>query len=82
MFASFTIGVCLMFLTGLLANLPNVVLAAIVLVAVKGLINVRELRHLWEVSRAEFAVSMAAFAAVLVLGILKGVMLAVVVAFK
>ena len=78
-FASLTIGVCLMFLTGLLANLPSVVLAAIVLVAVKGLINVRELRHLWEVSRAEFAVSMAAFAAVLVLGILKGVMLAVVV---
>ncbi|HVP60654.1 MAG TPA: SulP family inorganic anion transporter [Myxococcaceae bacterium] len=78
-FASVTIGVCLMFLTGMLANLPNVVLAAIVLVAVKGLINVRELRHLWNVSRWEFAVSMAAFAAVLVLGILKGVMVAVVV---
>jgi SulP family sulfate permease len=78
-FASIAIGVCLMFLTGMLANLPNVVLAAIVLVAVKGLINIRELRHLWEVSRSEFAVSMAAFAAVLVLGILKGVMLAVVI---
>jgi SulP family sulfate permease len=78
-FASISIGVCLMFLTGMLANLPNVVLAAIVLVAVKGLIDVRELRHLWEVSRSEFAVSMAAFAAVLVLGILKGVMLAVVI---
>ena len=74
-----TIGVCLMFLTGMLANLPNVVLAAIVLVAVKGLIDVQELRHLWTVSRSEFAVSMAAFAAVLVLGILKGVMLAVVI---
>jgi high affinity sulfate transporter 1 len=78
-FASVTIGVCLMFLTGMLANLPNVVLAAIVLVAVKGLIDVRELRHLWTVSRSEFAVSMAAFAAVLLLGILKGVMLAVVI---
>ncbi len=77
-FASLTIGVCLMFLTGMLANLPNVVLAAIVLVAVKGLINVRELRHLWRVSRREFAVSIAAFAAVLLLGILKGVMVAVV----
>ena len=77
-FASVTIGVCLLFLTGMLANLPNVVLAAIVLVAVKGLINVRELRHLWSVSRWEFTVSMAAFAAVLLLGILKGVMVAVV----
>jgi MFS superfamily sulfate permease-like transporter len=78
-FASITIGVCLMFLTGMLANLPNVVLAAIVLVAVKGLIDVGELRHLWTVSHSEFAVSMAALASVLVFGILKGVMLAVVI---
>jgi high affinity sulfate transporter 1 len=77
-FASLTIGLCLVYLTGLLSNLPNVVLAAIVLVAVKGLIDVAELRHVWRVSRFEFAVSMVAFAAVLVLGILKGVMVAVV----
>ena len=42
-FASLTIALCLLFLTGLLRNLPNVVLAAIVLVAVKGLINIAEL---------------------------------------
>ena len=78
-FASITIGLCLLYLTGMLRNLPNVVLAAIVLVAVKGLINVRELRHVWRVSRFEFAVSMVAFAAVLLLGILKGVMVAVLV---
>jgi high affinity sulfate transporter 1 len=77
-FASVTIGLCLMFLTGMLANLPNVVLAAIVLVAVKGLVNVRELGHVWRVSRLEFVVSMVAFAGVLLLGILKGVMVAVV----
>jgi MFS superfamily sulfate permease-like transporter len=78
-FASLTIALCLIFLTGLLRNLPNVVLAAIVLVAVKGLVNVGELRHLWRVSRFEFGVAMVAFAGVLVLGILKGVMLAAVV---
>jgi high affinity sulfate transporter 1 len=78
-FASATIGLCLMYLTGMLASLPNVVLAAIVLVAVKGLIDIGELRHLWRVSRLEFAVSMVAFAAVLLLGILKGVVVAVVV---
>jgi MFS superfamily sulfate permease-like transporter len=78
-FASVTIGLCLLFLTGLLSNLPNVVLAAIVLVAVKGLINLRELRHVWRVSRFEFTVSMVAFAAVLALGILKGVVVAVIV---
>ena len=68
-----------MYLSGLLSNLPNVVLAAIVLVAVKGLINIREMRHVWQVSRYEFIISMVAFAAVLLLGILKGVMVAVVV---
>ncbi len=78
-FASIAIGLCLMFLTGLLANLPNVVLAAIVLVAVKGLVNVGELRHVWRVSRFEFAISMVAFAAVLMLGILKGVIVAVLI---
>jgi high affinity sulfate transporter 1 len=78
-FASVTIGLCLMYLTGMLSNLPNVVLAAIVLVAVKGLINIRELRHVWRVSRFEFAVSMVAFAAVLFLGILNGVIVAVLV---
>ncbi|MGE8365615.1 SulP family inorganic anion transporter [Cupriavidus sp.] len=78
-FASVTIGLCLMFLTGLLANLPNVVLAAIVLVAVKGLIDIGELRHVWRVSRLEFTVSMVAFSAVLLLGILNGVLVAVVV---
>jgi high affinity sulfate transporter 1 len=78
-FASATIALCLMFLTGLLANLPNVVLAAIVLVAVKGLVDIRELRHVWCVSRFEFIVSMVAFAAVLLLGILKGVIVAVLV---
>ncbi len=77
-FASATIGLCLMYLTGLLTNLPNVVLAAIVLVAVKGLIDVAELRHVWRVSRFEFGVSMVALAAVLLLGILKGVMVAAV----
>lgn len=78
-FASISMGLCLMFLTGLLANLPTVVLAAIVLVAVKGLVNVGELRHVWRVSRFEFAISMIAFAAVLTMGILKGVIVAVLV---
>ncbi|MGY6159939.1 SulP family inorganic anion transporter [Paraburkholderia strydomiana] len=78
-FASLTIALCLMFLTELLRNLPTVVLAAIVMVAVKGLVDVKEIRHLWRVSRYEFAVSFVAFAAVLMLGILKGVIVAVLV---
>jgi SulP family sulfate permease len=77
-FASITIGLCLLFLTGMLTNLPDVVLAAIVLVAVKGLVDVGEMRRLWRLSREEFLVSMIAFASVLLLGILNGVIVAVV----
>ncbi|MCC7476319.1 MAG: SulP family inorganic anion transporter [Pirellulales bacterium] len=77
--ASVTIGVCLLFLTGLLSNLPNVVLAAIVLVAVRGLFDVVALRHLWQVSRFEFSIALVALIGVLVLGILKGVLVAVIV---
>ena len=75
-FASMTIGLCLLYLTGLLANLPSVVLAAIVLVAVKGLVDIPELRRTWALSRMEFWVAIAAFAGVLLLGILNGVLLA------
>lgn len=77
-FASVTIGLCLVYLAPLLRNLPNVVLAAIVLVAVKGLFDIPQLRALWRASRYEFGVAMIAFAGVLALGILKGVMLAAI----
>ncbi len=78
-FASAVIALCLVFLTDLLRNLPDVMLAAIVLVAVKGLVDVRELRRTFALSHAEFWIAMVAFAGVLLLGILKGVLLAATV---
>jgi high affinity sulfate transporter 1 len=78
-FASVTIALCLLYLTGLLRNLPMVVLAAIVLVAVKGLIDLPELLRLRRSSPFEFRISIVAFLGVLLLGILKGVLLAAVV---
>ena len=77
-FASAAIALCLGFLTGLLRNLPDVVLAAIVLVAVKGLVDVAELRRTWRLSRGEFWIAMVALVGVLVFGILKGVLLAAI----
>ncbi len=53
-------------------------LAAIVLVAVRGLIDLKALRHLWHVSRFEFNISMVALVGVLLLGILKGVLVAAI----
>jgi SulP family sulfate permease len=78
-FASVTLGLCLLFLTGLVQNLPKAVLAAIVLVAVKGLIDVREMARLRHVSRFEFNVAMVAFGAVLLEGVLRGVLFAALV---
>ena len=56
-------------LTGLFRNLPEAVPAVVVLVAVKGLIDLRELAHVWRVSRFDFHVAMAALLGVLLLGI-------------
>lgn len=78
LFASATLGLCLIFLTGMVQHLPKAVLAAIVLVAVKGLIDFREMARLWRVSRFDFYVAVVAFVGVLTLGVLKGVVLAAV----
>jgi MFS superfamily sulfate permease-like transporter len=75
-FASVTLGLCLLFLTGAVARLPKAVLAAIVLVAVKGLIDVPAIARLRRLDRFEFRVAMVALVGVLLLGILKGIMLA------
>lgn len=75
-FASATLALCLVFLTGLLANLPKATLAAVVLTAVAGLINIPELLRLWRVSGVDFAAAAVALVGVLLLGILQGILLA------
>ena len=76
--ASAGIGVVLLFLTGLMKNLPQPVLAAVVLIAVGGLIRPSELLHLYRISKLEFRVAMVATVGVLAFGILKGVLLAAI----
>jgi MFS superfamily sulfate permease-like transporter len=65
--------------TELLRNLPQPVLAAIVLMAVAGLVKVRELRHLWQVHRNEFLIAMVALLGVLWAGLLKGVLIGAII---
>ncbi|QDU26758.1 putative sulfate transporter [Anatilimnocola aggregata] len=77
LFASLSIGIVLVFLTAFFRTLPDAVLAAVVLVAVKGLINVPELLHLWRTSRLDFAAASVAFSGVLLMGVLDGVLVAV-----
>ena len=72
--AVFTLFVVL-FASGLLRNLPQPVLAAIVLAAVMSLFSVSALRHIWRFSRTEFFVAMAALLGVLGSGPVNGVLL-------
>jgi len=76
--ASITIAFCLLFLTDMLQYLPNVILAAIVLVAIRGLFDVKEMKHLYKINKEEFFVAMIALIGVLVFGILRGVLLAAI----
>jgi high affinity sulfate transporter 1 len=75
-FASLTLAFCLVFLTGLLANLPKAVLAAVVLTAVIGLIDVAGLFRMWRISKLDFYAATIALGGVLLLGILQGILLA------
>jgi sulfate permease, SulP family len=75
-FASATLALCLLFLTGLLENLPKAVLAAVVLTAVYGLLDFPALLRMWRVSRLDFLAAAIALVAVLLLGILDGILLA------
>ncbi len=78
-FASATLAVCLLFLSGLVAGMPRAMLAAVVLMAVYGLVDIPALRHMRRSSRIDFLSALAALVGVLLLGILQGVLLATLV---
>lgn len=75
-FASITLALCLLVLTGLLENLPKAVLAAVVLTAVYGLVDLPALLRMWRLSRLDFYAAAVALGGVLLLGILQGILLA------
>ncbi len=76
--ASLVIAVVLLFATGLTQRLPEPLLAAVVLGAVRGLFDPAELVFLWRASRPEFRVALVALAGVLTLGVLRGVVVAAI----
>ncbi len=64
----------LLFLTPLFYHLPKTVLAAIIIVAVFGLVNIKEALFLWKASRMDFWLLAATFFSTLFLGIEYGIM--------
>ncbi len=77
--AAVFILVVVLFFSRLLSALPQPVLAAVVLVAIAGLLNLSTLKELWLNDRSEFVVAIAAFAGVLTFGLLDGVMIGVAI---
>ena len=73
------IGLTLLFLTPLFYFLPKAVLAAIVMVAVAGLVDGEEARYLWRVDRRDFGLMALTFLATLTLGIEQGILVGVIV---
>lgn len=73
------VGLSLVGLTPLLFHLPRAVLAAIIVVAVLPLVDVRAARRAWRVSRGDGAALLATFAGVLALGVETGILLGIVV---
>ncbi|SDS43526.1 sulfate permease, SulP family [Polaribacter sp. KT25b] len=69
--------ITLLFLTPLFYHLPKTVLAAIIIVAVFGLINFKEAAFLWRANNLDFWLMLSTFLATLLLGIEYGIMVGV-----
>ena len=68
----------LLFLTPLFYFLPNAVLAAIIIVAVLGLVNVRMVKYLWLTDKSDFWMLVATFGGTLFLGMEYGVLVGII----
>ncbi len=77
MLAGIAVGVFLLFFTGILRNVPQVALAAIVIFAALGLFQQRQFRELYDADRVEFGLAIATFAGVVAFGMLTGILVAV-----
>mgnify|MGYP001175623344 CR=1 FL=1 len=74
------IALTVIFLTPVFYFLPQAVLAAIVIVAVAGLVDVKTFRHVWQYNKADAASFLVTFFAVLAVGVENGILYGVAVA--
>jgi sulfate permease, SulP family len=70
--------IVVLFLTGFFYNLPECVIAALIIVAVVSMVNIPELFRIGHIDRTEFSIAIVTFAGVLVFGILIGVLIGTV----
>ena len=72
--------VLLLFLNGLLADLPQAALAGVVIAAALSLLDLSALRRYWDVRRSAFLLSLTASLGVIVFGVLQGILIAILLA--
>ncbi|MEM9822577.1 MAG: solute carrier family 26 protein, partial [Bacteroidota bacterium] len=65
----------LLFLTDYFYHLPAAILSAIIMVAVFGLIDIKEAKHLWKTDKRDFSLLMITAIGTLLLGIEEGILL-------
>jgi MFS superfamily sulfate permease-like transporter len=75
-----SIALLLLAAPNLLRHLPNAALAAVVIAAAIGLIEVADLKRIYRIQRWEFWLSIVCFVGVAVLGVIPGIGLAIVIA--
>ena len=63
----------LLFFTPYFYYLPKAILASIIMVAVLGLIDIKEAKHLWKSDRRDFAMLLTTFLATLILNVEQGI---------
>jgi high affinity sulfate transporter 1 len=71
------IAVMLVAAPGLVRNLPQSALAAVVITAALGLFEVAGVRRLWRMRRREFVLSMVCFLGVAIFGVIEGIFIAI-----
>ncbi|WID94876.1 SulP family inorganic anion transporter [Bosea vestrisii] len=72
-----TLAIAVLFLSGALSLLPVPALGAVLASAAIGLIDLRTLRDLWRINRIELGFALLSIVGVVVLGVLKGVIVAI-----
>jgi high affinity sulfate transporter 1 len=70
--------VVLLFFTGLFYNLPEAILAAIVLFVIRALVDIPHLRTIYSFNKIEFTIAIVTLLSVLIFGALQGIVIGVV----
>ena len=78
-FAAVLVLIMVLFIPGLVQNMPQSALAAIIITASISLFDVGELRHLWAMRRSEFVLATVSILGVALVGVLEGIVIAVVI---